>query len=433
MIYQQLSAPLHTQIELTTICNNKCRHCYNYQKQAGHPETTMDINDLEYIMKKLSTARVFTVTLTGGEPLLFPDLVLRAAALCNHYKIPFGINSNLTTFDDNLLKELAQYGKFSVLTSIASCREKTHDYLVGRKGAFCETVETIKKIVSKGVDVSVNMVITRKNSSDVYETGRFSYELGAKYFNVTKACCPAGCEHFDHLRPTKEDILQSLDDALRVQQDFKISVDSLTSYPHCVLKNLEKYSSFTHRKCSAGKIDCAIGPNGEVRPCPQSDMIYGNILEDDLSNIYSKMTDWLTDDLLPKICVSCPQFIYCGGGCRYDAKAMGDIAGMDPLATNPNDVYPLIERPVSIKLDNRQKIYFPKSVSYRKEEFGAIFYNHATGTSVLLDHDASEIVSIMLGKEACFHKILQVAGCDYNDGVEDVFQSLIQNSIAVVV
>jgi MoaA/NifB/PqqE/SkfB family radical SAM enzyme len=96
MLGYDLRTPLSVQVELTTRCNNRCSHCYNFQKQVEVPEMSMSTTDLRTVLARLEEAQVFAVGFTGGEPFLLPSLVRQGVGFCNDRGIRCSVNSNLT-------------------------------------------------------------------------------------------------------------------------------------------------------------------------------------------------------------------------------------------------------------------------------------------------------------------------------------------------
>lgn len=209
MFYRTLSAPLSVQIELTTECTNCCPHCYNYQKQDSNSDETLPSNKISTIFLKLGSAKVPAITITGGEPLLKIDSLLECIRCCNRNGIRCSINSNLIPLTTGLLEKMLNAGKFSILTSIASYDEKTHDAAMGRAGAFIKTVSSISLLRKYEVDFSINMVVSKINADQVYHTGIFAHSIGAKMFAATKASPPLGCRDYSMVQPSKEQVKKS--------------------------------------------------------------------------------------------------------------------------------------------------------------------------------------------------------------------------------
>ena len=54
--------------------------------------------------------------------------------------------------------------------------------MIQKSNSLNKIIEGIKACVRNNIRVSVNMVITRSNKNQVYETGKFAAELGATKF-----------------------------------------------------------------------------------------------------------------------------------------------------------------------------------------------------------------------------------------------------------
>jgi len=75
-MYRRLTAPLTVQLEVTGECTSECLHCYNFWRNAADrsvlriPSGTLSDESAVAILQKLGAAEVFSLTITGGEPLL---------------------------------------------------------------------------------------------------------------------------------------------------------------------------------------------------------------------------------------------------------------------------------------------------------------------------------------------------------------------------
>ena len=414
MLYRTFKSPTSVQIELTTRCNNKCGHCYNFLCNTGAPDVTMTQEQLRQTFEELASAEVFGVTLTGGEPLLYPSLVIDGIRLCTEKGMDCSINSNLTILSEEDLLSMKEAGSFSVMTSLASFNEQMHDELMGRKGAFRLWLQSISLLKKHSVRFVVNMVVTQRNVEHVYHTGLLAYSLGARSFSATKAAPPLGCEDFSKLQPSKSQVLQSLDDLLRLKECTGIHVDALECYPRCFLGDLEKYDSFSNRKCTAGILSASISSEGDVRPCSHSDRSYGNIFETNLEQVYAKMTEWRTGELLPETCRNCPYLLQCSGGCRCEAEYTSAIDAMDPYAGCPEDVVkdkPKREPKYTLSPDSLVKI--SDDMECRQEVFGCILRSHTR--RLVVDSEAAEVFVSMAGKIISIAEIAERSQCEVAD------------------
>lgn len=346
-MYKTLSGPVIVQVELTTGCNQCCIQCYNYWRQGNQDEVfTLSRKALEHIAGELIRLQVFRVVISGGEPLLQADRAFYFAKVLSDAGICVALNTNLNPVKPDRVKKLESSGVYSVLTSLMSYDELTHDYMAQREGSHRRTLRGIKILLEAGVRLGVNMVVTKVNKEHVYDTGLLVASLGVKAFSATKAAPPANAEvDFSELFLSREEVRSALNDLMRVHQDTGLAVDALEHYPYCLIGDVGKWPQLANRRCSAGVTACTIGANGEVRPCSHAPMAYGNIFTDGLQSAWQKMQPWRDGSLIPVKCWECRYLAQCSGGCRIEALVInGALNAMDPHASGPNDVLTLPEK-----------------------------------------------------------------------------------------
>ena len=231
-IYKTLSAPLDVQVEVTTLCNEACVHCYNFwrgkqfkKEVANFPQKTLQKDQLSHIMAGLIQDQVFSVTFTGGEPFLYRSTVIEGIRQAREGGLDCSLNSNLTTMTPATADRLRKMGLGSILTSLHSFDEEIHDAITQREGFFKRTVRGIKICQEAGLSVAANMVVTRMNQNQVFETGAFVKKLGVKSFSATKATPCLGGTNFSEIGINRGAFKQMLEDLLRLEKDEGIDVD----------------------------------------------------------------------------------------------------------------------------------------------------------------------------------------------------------------
>lgn len=188
--------------------------------------------------------------------------------------------------------------------------------------------------------------------------------------------------------------MDSLDSLIRIEQGLGMHTEILGCYPKCTLLPKKEYRKFFNRICVAGKNTVTIGSDGSVRPCSHSDMSYGNILKEDLNDIWLRMDAWRNGNYTPEICKKCPLVDSCTCGCRIEAQHHGDISGMDRHAVPENiEGFPLIDERISLNLKSIRRSFSEKSfmldrnLRFRSESFGGIIFS--AGTRSLIPVSAS--------------------------------------------
>jgi len=384
-MYRMIKSPLAVQLEITSLCNHSCIHCYNHWRTEESVNLTMTEGQLERVILDAKTSEVVDFLITGGEPLLFPKLLAYAFRLLKKNGFNCSVNSNLTLVTEEIALLFKKYN-VHVLTSLLSFDKKLHDQITCRDGSFNRLLKGIKFMRDAGVSVGVNMVVMQSNMDQVYKTGCFVKSLGINGFRATKVHPAQTCKNYKDLKLPPEKIIPMFDDLLELR-DKGMNIDTLTTYPICLIKDMEKYGDLViDRGCSAGKTGCTIGANGQVRPCGHSDMEYGSVFSESLLDIWPRLSEWSSGSYLPNECKECKYVILCSGGCRMDCKYFGEIIDLDPYATSNDFTFIPPKSKDCFLLNKKTELVVNPAVKYRTEEFGNVLVlKNKTVTIVTLD------------------------------------------------
>lgn len=397
-LYRKLSAPISVQIEITGSCNNNCVYCYNHWREKNQIFfKSLSAENLSRICDQLISSKVFTVTLTGGEPLLLWKQLSTVISRLESSNISVSVNSNLTIFTKEIAQTLKESGLKGILTSFLSHDEKIHDRLANRTGSWKQAVNGIEIAVANDFNISANMVLLKQNHEAIYETARFLKSIGVNSFSATKASPALNSRNFRDFMLDISELRESLNALESVKKELGMSVDVLECYPLCLLSDLNKFWNYGRRNCTAGATSCTIGSDGNIRPCSHSDMIYGNIFEENLPDIFNKMDDWREGKYIPNDCKECAHLKICSGGCRMEAKYFGNICGKDPHMTNPSDVISKSENDSKIEeISLSQKYSLKQNICFREEEFGAVVAAQGSETA-LINKDGFQMLKKAIG------------------------------------
>jgi len=153
---------------LTEGCNLRCRHCYiNPKFQTNNTKwNSLDFNVFKSIIKQAIPLGLRSVKLTGGEPLLHPQIF----GILNEIKnadIRLIIETNGMLITSELGKLINSCKKTFVSVSIDGATAATHDWIRGVKGSYKKAIDGIKTLVKIGIDVQIIMTIQNKNKSEI--------------------------------------------------------------------------------------------------------------------------------------------------------------------------------------------------------------------------------------------------------------------------
>ena len=342
---------------------------------------------------KLVDNKVFGVIVTGGEPLIKKELTKQVITLLKENQVRVSLNSNLTLFDDDFIAFLKEK-KVGVLTSCPSGLPASFTKLVGVDN-YAKFEINLKKLVAAEVRFTVNMVVTKENLHEIRPTAEKMKALGCKSFAATPMGLNVEYPRLDLLL-TVEEVRQVIADLLWIEKALSLKVDVLEALPKCVFPEavlMEKHA-FLNRKCQAGRTVIAVSCNGDVRPCAHNPFSYGNLLEEDLRDIWQKMNDWRSAQYVPELCLDCSWLNRCNGGCRTSAKAFnGGWNKNDMWCTSKPTVIPPNNESDSVELKPETRLQFTPGIQARKEDEEAwVVYNAADDVFFMVNQDYYDFI-----------------------------------------
>jgi MoaA/NifB/PqqE/SkfB family radical SAM enzyme len=138
-------------IEVTTRCNMDCSHCF---ARAGISEpSSLSLECVKEIMAEGYEVGYRHLHITGGEPLLWKDLLEALDyAFDTKYQSVF-LNTNGTLLTEDVSRKLSTYKDLSISVSLEGT-ETLHNYLRG-KGSYTQTVQGIEKALEAGIELSI--------------------------------------------------------------------------------------------------------------------------------------------------------------------------------------------------------------------------------------------------------------------------------------
>ena len=145
-------------IEVETRCNQNCINCF---ARAGLDDLSpMPFETARDIALDGSAAGFRKLHLTGGEPLLWPNLFeLLELAEGSEYK-NLSFNTNGTLLNDEICKKLASYGEILSLSISINGPPEIHDSIRG-EGAYDLALTGFNLALKYGLRVQVFTTITR--------------------------------------------------------------------------------------------------------------------------------------------------------------------------------------------------------------------------------------------------------------------------------
>jgi len=145
-------------------CNLTCKHCYATAADKDFPGE-LDTQQVFDVMDNLKAFGVPVLILSGGEPLMRPDIfdISHRAKEMGFY---VGLSSNGTLIDENNIDDIVKVGYNYVGISIDGMRE-THDYFRRKQGSFDEALRGVRLCHDAGIKVGLRFTLTQDNKQDL--------------------------------------------------------------------------------------------------------------------------------------------------------------------------------------------------------------------------------------------------------------------------
>ena len=145
-------------------CNLSCKHCYSISADIDFPGE-LSTSEVFGVMDDLRNFGVPVLILSGGEPLLRPDIfdISQRAKDKGFY---VGLSTNGTLIDENNIADIAAMHYDYVGISIDGIRE-THDSFRQKEGAFDASMHAIRLCREAGIKVGMRFTPTQDNAHEL--------------------------------------------------------------------------------------------------------------------------------------------------------------------------------------------------------------------------------------------------------------------------
>ena len=149
----------------TKTCNLECVHCY---ADAAKAKFNNELTTAEAIalIDDLAGFNVPALLMSGGEPLVRPDILDLAQYAIQEKKIRVTFSTNGTLINEKVAKRLADIGVTYCGISIDGA-ETDHDRMRARVGAYKDAVRGIRNCRAAGIRVGIRFTVTSENAPDL--------------------------------------------------------------------------------------------------------------------------------------------------------------------------------------------------------------------------------------------------------------------------
>jgi len=335
-----MKGSFHIQWHITNVCNLRCKHCY--QEDFSNKE------DLDWFgLKKISEnihnsmkewGKKACIHLTGGEPLLRPELFLLLDDLDQKPMVrELGIITNGLCFDRDVLERLSVFSKLKkVKISLDGADAEVNDS-IRQKGTFESVIQNVSLIKKgSGFDTIMMFTLMRRNFGSLPSFIHLCQDLGVDGLVIERFIPWGEGKEIRHEVLEKGEWKEMVETLLEL---FSMKTEEYHFYSYQAFQIIfeEDGMELLGAPCVVGRDGLCIMPEGSVFPCRRFPISIGNLLNEPLKEI------WKKSEILEKLrrkenlrgkCGRCK--IKDCRGCRSLALSLtGDYLGEDPHCWYP--------------------------------------------------------------------------------------------------
>ncbi len=285
-----MSAPLPTYVafHVSDRCDGRCRHCEIW-KLDKTPKLPAD--RLPDIVRSISRwLGPVMIQIAGGEPLIMPNTT-RLFSECARLRMPMTLATNGRHLSDYWAQQLTGWRVRYVNFSLDGFAD-VHDNIRRLPNTYKMVIEAATRLGGLGiVKPRVTCVIMKDNLHQIVEftkhvcdthfDGIFFQAMAQPFGQV-----PAPGWWRDHpLWPDDMDHVGSVIGKLTQLKKMGYPILNRQEQFEAMRAYYKNPDNFCLAQCTVGENGLTIGPDGEVRLCPQLPEI-GNVLDDDLKDIW---------------------------------------------------------------------------------------------------------------------------------------------------
>ena len=332
--------------EITRNCNLSCIHCRAAASRGPHTGE-LDTQTCLRILDDIAAVGKPIVILTGGEPLLRPD-IFRIARSGTEKGLRMVMAPNGTLITREVAEKLAEAGIRRISVSLDGASAQTHDAFRGVDGAFAGALGGIETAKSAGIEFQINTTITKQNLDEIPKIQRLAADLGAVAHHIFLLVPTGRGKYLIDQEITAEEYEEILNWFYDQRGGSPLQLKA-TCAPHYyrILRQRAKAEGrpvdfTTHgldavtRGCLGGVGFCFISHRGIVQPCGFLNVTCGDLNKNTFSDIWkdSEVFRSLRNfDKLEGKCGLCEYRKVCGG-CRARAyEATGNYLAEEPLCS----------------------------------------------------------------------------------------------------
>lgn len=203
-------------MDVTRRCNLSCWYCHS---SSGHFYKGLELSDkdISEILEVAEENKIFDVTLTGGEPILWSGLEGAMKATCRLTYTSVQLITNATILSQKKI-DILKHGNLKRICVSLDGLKKIHEKNRG-EGTFTRAIRGISKLRKVVDNLTVISVLDSTNYNKWPQLTKLLMDLGVKQHHLAPVCFTGGAmhgyrglteQHFIKVRKMVEDLKPKL-------------------------------------------------------------------------------------------------------------------------------------------------------------------------------------------------------------------------------
>jgi len=300
--------PSNLSLRLVYRCNLKCKFC-KFWKVEKTEESSLE--RIKLLIDDLARLKLPYFNITGGEPLLRPDLE-EIAAYSSERGIYTALNTNGTLVTKERARELVKH--FNVIKISLDGFESTHDQIRGVDGCFARAnvgIQHLMEAENRKAKVIIHLVGNEKNVDEIPEF--------VKKFS-TKVDCVSIMPHFNLMEDQIYDEPEFIDKWKEADKEHTLNESKeMITKPQL---------ADGRRLCDAATLYYSVLPDGKIICCPHIHVVLGNIKVQRFYDVWSSEVGPAEKEVINK----CPG---CYAKCTTEVSRLMRMSPLELIKSAP--------------------------------------------------------------------------------------------------
>ena len=266
--------PLIGNFELSPLCNFSCSMCY-VRRGSAEVRAMGGLQSAETWLSLAKAARdagTLWLTLTGGEPFLFPNFLELYEAL-SALGLVLSINSNGALIDERAMAVLRRCRPKRINLTLYGASPKTYEAVTGDPEGYHRVMDTVARLRRDGIRFRFNCSLTKQNARELPQMVALAKANNAVIEVASYMFPPRRCgkseRSADCLSPQEAGERAANAMLLRLPEDaferYAASMQRVAPPP-------EEHGEGLEMACRAGRCSYWVNWQGEITPCGMMDI-----------------------------------------------------------------------------------------------------------------------------------------------------------------